>query len=813
MSKHPLLRNFYYIFLVGVLGVVFLSGLVFGGLLGYLDSLPPLEPLQNYNPPEVSRVFDRTGNTQLAELFNSERREFVPITEIPEHVKQAFIAIEDERFYSHFGVDIRGTIRALVTNLETGGKVQGASTITMQVARNIVLQDRRRMYSRKLKEILTALQIERFFSKDQILEFYLNHMFFGERSNGVQAAARTYFNKQVKDLTVPEAALIAGLLKAPSSLSPLRDPERARERRNLVLRNMRRLGFIKSDEELQRYLEAPLELNPAPRVREIAPYFVDYVRYWMTREKGGSDPTELSQKGYTIIGTVDLTMQRICEEELSKGLRQVEKEIEAQKPARFEQESSALGSVKKGQARLARIREVRPDSIVVSLQGYTAEVPLPKTLPYFDPASVIKVGNLIDIYIQDVRKGKLEAYLYDKTHVQGAAVLLDVHTGEILALVGGEDFFDNANNGQWNRAYLGGRQPGSCWKPLLYASAMDLTDANGKPRFTPAYVIQDEPLTFPDGYAPKNYEGRFYGPTCLQEALVKSRNVPTIKLFLEIGAKNAVPLYHRFNMVNRPSNWQLDPVPSMPLGTPNITPLELAAAYAVIANQGLGIQPHPIRRRFSTKDPTDSAIEKPDKTQVLTPQGAYVTTRMMMDVIRLGTAKTTVGKWVEEQKAKGRKIPELAGKTGTTNNCFVAWFVGFSPDLVLAVYVGYDQHRTMGPKMVGGKTVGPIWAAMMDRILQCRDDWKMEFDVPAGITFVDICSKSGKRPTEACFASGDTVFQHTAFKAGTEPTGACQYHTASAPSETGTEEDVEANYTPAPVEQPRWGFFRFGNRD
>lgn len=806
MNRHPLIRNFYYIFVVLVLVGVLAAGVAVGGLLGYLESLPPLEPLQNYNPPEVSRVFDRTGNTQLAELFNAERREFVPITEIPEHVKQAVIAIEDERFYSHFGVDLRGILRAVKENF-FGRRVQGASTITMQVARNIVLQDRRRVLSRKLKEILVALQIEHSFSKDQILEFYLNHMFLGARSNGVQAAARTYFNKSVKDLTIPEAALIAGLLKAPSDLSPIRNPKAARERRDLVLQNMHRLGFIRSDEELKRYLETPVELNPAPRTRETAPYFVDYVRYWMTKQKSADESSELALKGYTIIATVDLTLQQICEEELSKGLRQVEKEIEAQKAERFQLEASSLGSVKKGQARLARIKEVRADSLVVTLQGHSAEIPLPKNLPYFDPKAVLKPGNFVDIYIQSVRNGKLEAYLYDKTHVQGAAVLLDVRTGEILALVGGDDFFDNANNGQWNRAYLGGRQPGSCWKPLLYASAIDLLDEAGKPKYSPAYVLQDSPLTFPDGYAPKNYEGRFYGPTCLQEALVKSRNVPTIKLFMEIGPRKALPLYHRFNMVNRPSNWQLDPVPSMPLGTPNITPLELAAAYAVIANQGAGIQPHPIRRRFSSKDPTDSAIERPEKVQVLSPQGAYVTTRMMMDVVRLGTARTTVGKWAEEQRAKGRPIPEIAGKTGTTNNCFVAWFVGFTPDLVLAIYVGYDEHRTMGPKMVGGKTVGPIWAATMDRILKTRSDWKMKFDVPPGITFADICSKSGKHPTQACFASGDTVFQQTAFKAGTEPSGSCDYHSGAAAPQ-GQEEDVESSYEPAPVEPPRWGFFR-----
>jgi membrane carboxypeptidase/penicillin-binding protein len=264
---------------------------------------------------------------------------------------------------------------------------------------------------------------------------------------------------------------------------------------------------------------------------------------------------------------------------------------------------------------------------------------------------------------------------------------------------------------------------------------------------------------------------------------------------MEIGPKRAVPLYHRFNVVTRPSNWQLDPVPSMPLGTPNITPLELAAAYAVIANQGVGIPPHPIRRKFSARNPSESSIERAERVQVISPRAAYITTRMMMDVVRVGTAKTTVGKWIDEQTAKGRKIPEIAGKTGTTNNCFVAWFTGFTPELVLAVYVGYDQHRSMGPKMVGGKTVGPIWARMMDRILQTRADWQMKFDVPEGITFAPICSKSGKRPTEACYASGDNVYPNAAFKAGSEPSASCSYHTWSPQESPQSEEDVEGTYS------------------
>ncbi|MCX7716821.1 MAG: PBP1A family penicillin-binding protein [Candidatus Sumerlaeaceae bacterium] len=791
---HPFFRKILVIFASFLLLGSAAAGVALGGFLAYLENLPPLDVLDNYSPPEVTRIFDRTGNSQLAEIvLNAERREVVRVEDVPEHVRNAFIAIEDERFFKHFGVDAEGVVRAIVENLRGSSRPQGASTITMQVARNIVLNDRSRRWSRKIKETLIALQMERRYSKNQILEFYMNHIFFGEQAYGVQEAARTYFNKSVKDLTVPEAAMIAGIPQAPSRLSPLQDAERTRERRNLVLRNMRKLGFIASDEELERYLATPIELNQAPRPRTAVPYFVDYTRWHLRQRASGRQQTDLAGGGYTIISTVDLNLQRIVEEELSKGLRSVEKEIESQKPERFGIEASELGSVRKRQARLARIKEVKEKSITVTLQGYTGEVPLPKTLPYFNPQEVLKPGGLVDIYIQDIKGRTLEAYLYDKTHVQGAAVLLDVRTGEVLALAGGDDFSDTANNGQWNRAIQGGRQPGSCWKPLLYAAALDLDDSSGKPRFTPGTVLMDEPLTL-SGYTPKNYEGRFYGPTSLYEGLVKSRNIPTIRLFLDIGAKRAVPLYHKFNMVTIPSDWELDPVPSMPLGTPNITPLELTAAYAVIANGGIGIEPSPVKRLYSAKNPNETRIERPAKHQVLSPQAAFMATKIMQDVVNMGTAKTTVGKWVAEQTAKGRKIPQVAGKTGTTNDCYVAWFVGFTPDLALGIYVGYDQHRTMGPKMVGGRTVGPIWVPMMDRILQTRDDWRLKFEAPNGLAYCDMCSKSGKLATSACYASGNSVFKNVAFKAGSEPKSSCTYHSSYAGYEGSSEEDVEGGY-------------------
>lgn len=793
---HPAFRKLFIFFvgivLIGVMG----AGAAVGALLAYIDNLPPLDALENYSPPEISRVYDRTGTTQIAEISAAERRELVNIADIPSHVKNAFIAIEDERFAKHFGIDLEGIARAIFVNFKSGGRAQGASTITMQVARNVVLQNTKKTFTRKINEILTALQIERKYSKDQILQFYVNHVFFGAQSYGVQAASRTYFNKDVKDLTVPEAAMIAGLPQAPSNLNPFSDAERARDRRNLVLKNMRKLDYIRTDPELDRYLASPIELNPAPPRKTAVPYFVDYVRSFLMRQNSMRDKDELAGRGFTIISSVDLNLQRIVEEELSKGLRGAEKEIESQKEERFASESSNFGSPKKGQIRLARIKEVKDESIVVSLGGYTTEITLPKTLPFFNPEDTLKPGKLIDIIVLDISSKKLDACL-TKSHVQGAAVLLDAHTGEILALAGGDDFNDNANSGQWNRAVQGGRQPGSCWKPLLYGASFDVNDAEGKPRFTPGHVINDQALDLP-GYSPKNYEGKHYGSTALYEALVKSRNIPTIKLFLEIGARKAVPLYQKYNMVTIPSDWDLDPVPSMPLGTPDITPLALAGAYAVFANAGMGIQPSPIKRLSSAKSPNDSRTAKPEKSQVLTPQAAYMTTRILQDVVAMGTAKTTVGKWMDEQKAGGRKLPEVAAKTGTTNECKAAWLTGFTPDLVLAIYVSFDQNRSMGPKMVGGRTVGPIWVPMMDRILRTREDWKMKFDVPADIEFCDICSKSGKRVTSSCYASGQSVFKNAAFKKGTAPKDSCDYHSGTYAAEPGSEGDVEGNYRMQP---------------
>jgi penicillin-binding protein 1A len=261
------------------------------------------------------------------------------------------------------------------------------------------------------------------------------------------------------------------------------------------------------------------------------------------------------------------------------------------------------------------------------------------------------------------------------------------------------------------------------------------------------------------------------------------------------GNRGVLEMYNRFNTVTRPSNWKLDPYPPMCLGTANITPLELAGAYMVFANGGMGVTPTPIKRLFSSKSASDSRIYKPEQYRIIAPETAYMMCRILQEVPVQGTAKASIGKWEREQAEAGRKLPEIAGKTGTTNDCFVAWFCGFTPDLVLTIYCGYDQHRSLGPKMTGGKVVGPVWVGMMDRILQTRNDWRMKFDVPPGVEFRDMCGKSGELLTSACYASEDMKFKNTAFRKGTAPNGSCDYHGGTAIAlGSGPVDDPEARY-------------------
>lgn len=764
------LKKWLYLFL-GVLAVcaVFLS-LGIGLLLGYIKELPPIEQLEDYSPPQVTTLYDRTGTIEIGRLYRQKRVIAHIKSDIPKDLINAFIAIEDKRFYSHFGIDFARTFKAILIDIKRMRPAQGASTITQQLPRNLLPDvSYRKILSRKIKETLLALQIEKHYSKEQILEFYLNQIYLGNGAYGVQAAARTFFNKDVKDLNLSECATLAGIPQNFRHYSPLNNLRLSTRRRNTVLRVMWEQGYITKEQYVKTVAE-PIVLNPPAPVHYRAPYFVEYVRQELLKEPEFSNE-DLHKKGYMIYTTLDAELQTIAEEELKRGLREVERQWESKKYERFleEEDRYARSVPAPGQERLAKIREVFPDHIVVDLDNYTGTISLPENLTYFEPQEVIKPGRYVDIELNSVNHNTntFTGSLDDKKHVQGAIVILDAHTGSILALVGGEDFYDMKNDGQWNRAVQAKRQPGSAFKPFFYAAAFEMG-------FTPATVFIDEPLVFPDGYAPKNYEDKFFGPTTLQDALEHSRNVVTIMLYQALGAKRALSFVNKFDFSDTKPEWQYpDQIGvSACLGTVSMPLLSLAAAYIPFVNKGIGIQPLGVRK---VTDAANKMIKefKPYERIVISPQTAYLVTSVLQGVVKRGTAYYPIGEYFE-----GRRIPEIAGKTGTTNDCTDAWFIGYTPDLIIGVFVGFDRLRTLGPKMTGSVVAGPIWESVLERALKTREHWNMRFDVPEDIVFEDICSKSGLIATESCRNTPDNhVFRKMAFKKGTEPTMPCTLHT------------------------------------
>ena len=801
-NPHPLVWSLRFWFWMVLLVTSAVAGVAVGAFFAFLSKQSPMAELEHYDPPQVTRILDGSGKEVVA-TFYTEKREVVPQAEMPALLKQAFVAVEDERFRQHFGVDTQGVARAMFMNIQRGGLRQGGSTITQQLARNIQPKKvgTQRSYARKIREALTALLIEQRYSKDQILEFYLNHIFLGHNAYGVQSAARTYFGKDVRDLTPAECASLAAIPKSPTRLNPITDPGKLLARRNIILDKMEKQGALDAGTaEEARNEDVVTTRSTEPRVR--APYFIDHLRRTLSDE-AESEEDLLSRGGYQIYSTVQPEFQRILEEELAKGLPQVEKEWQVRKFRRAEtwladryrqerrQFQKQLNTVlpKRGQHRLAEILEARTEGVRARIEGYAGFAPFRKEmaerpgetekvwtgryiLPWFFPKEVLKKGEYIDVSILGVDDAKknMDLALYDITHVQGAAVLLDVKTGHILAMSGGADYYDQNNNGMFNRVTMPGaanpgRQPGSAFKPLLYATAV-------QNNYTLGHIIVDERIQF-GNYIPHNYEKGYSGPTTLLEALAHSNNIVTIKLFRALGFKTALQGYHKFDITESKPTWVIKPEISQCLGSLNTTPLALAAAYLPFVRKGLAVEPVCVLRVGDLNGETVQEVRRPREDVVLSPQAAYLTTYMLMEVVKAGTGKTNVGDCFD-----WTKTPEIAGKTGTTNDCVDAWFVGYTPELVLAVWVGFDQIRSLGPGMTGSKAAAPIWRAIMERVLATRSDWKMEFDVPEDIVFCDISSRTGLIASADKVSGNEKILRHVPFVKGTEPKGTSQGYDA-----------------------------------
>lgn len=620
--------------LLGILLVAAVLGGVFvGWIFSRLTNLPQVEKLEEYHPSEVSRIFAEDG-TLIDELF-IERREVVAFDRIPLYLRQAVIAVEDSRFYSHHGLDFRGIARAFIKNMIAGRIVQGGSTITQQLSKVLFFTPERTLL-RKVREAVVTLEIEKRYTKDQILGLYLNQIYLGTGCYGVATASRRYLGKDASDLTLAEAALLAALPKSPGRYSPLSNPEEALRRRAHVLDRMVEEHFIRPEEAKAAKAE-PIPTRAYQPVSKTAPYFMQQVVQDLESRLGKE---ALYEGGLSIHTTLNLRMQRIAEESLKEGLQAVMK------------------------------RNPREPDV----------------------------------------------------QLQGALVAMDPANGEIRTLVGGYDF----TSSQFNRAVQAKRQPGSAFKPILYATALEMG-------YKPTDILMDEPMTYTDprtgaSWTPRNFSHDFSGPVTLRRALENSLNVPSVRLLKEVGIENCIDMARRLGIGER-----LNPYLSLALGTSEITLLELTAAYATFASQGVYSAPMLITRVY---DRNGRVIEdhQPDRKISLDEDVAFQITYLLEGVVQSGTGRM----------ARGLGRP-LAAKTGTTDDYSDAWFVGYAPELAAGVWVGYDDRIPIGAGETGARAAGPIWTSFMGETL--RHTAPSYFPVPKGIIFREIDAVTGEGAT------------------------------------------------------------------
>ena len=683
-----------------VLFILIVLGASVGAAFWYLwsSNLPYIGSLADYRPPVVSEIYSEDGEV-IGRLWD-EKRILVSLDEVPQRLIQAFVAAEDARFFEHPGVDFMGVLRALLNNLVAGKIEQGGSTITQQVTRSLLLKSTERTYKRKAREAILSMQIEKNFSKEKILFLYLNQIYLGHGAYGVEAAARTYFNKSTRDLNLQEAALLAGLPQAPSRYSPVAHLDRAKARQKYVLDRMLEEGYI-SKETHETALNAPLQIqSPTENVFEKAPYFTEHVRRYLM-ERYGRDVCY--RGGLKVFTTVNVAMQCMAAEALSKGLRELDKREGYRGPIRRlsspqEKFSEGEGAEKlKVPHRTGDVVEALVEGVddgegqvLVRLAGGElgrlplsemkwARPPDPAVAYYAarvkKPSEVLKMGDVILVRLVDkgIAPFAWEMALEQTPEVQGAIFCMEPETGKIRVMVGGRDF----TTSQFNRAVQSRRQPGSAFKPIIYAAALDWG-------MSPRTLILDAPYVSernPDDEAwkPKNYSEKFFGPTLLRTALAESRNVVTVKILKEIGIDYAIQYARKLGIESH-----LNADLSLALGSSGLSLLEVTRAYAVFANGGQLVRPLFIERVL---DRNGEVLEEhqPEAETVLSRETCYIMTDLLQAVVQEGTG------W----RIKALKRP-AAGKTGTTNDLRDAWFMGYTPGFATGVWVGYDDQNAHG---------------------------------------------------------------------------------------------------------------------
>jgi len=650
MIKNFINKKNIFILLIVIAGII--CGILAGFFLALTHDLPQISSLENFRPSAVTRIYS-SDKVLIAELF-AEKRDPVTLKVIPEYLKKAIVATEDRNFYTHSGIDLKGIARAIIKDIWAGKFVEGASTITQQLAKTLFLNPKKTLV-RKLKEAFLAFHLERRYTKDEILELYLNQVYFGSGAYGVESAARIFFNKSVKDLTLAECSLVSAMPKAPSRYSPLVNRNLAIKRRNIVLKQMLETGII-NEAEYNNALNETLNLSKKNKHSLKAPYFVEYVKDFLENIIGSS---RLYKGGLTIYTTLSYELQKTAEDAIAKGISDLE-------------------------SRMKRQGIINPDP-------------------------------------------------------QSALVCLDIQSGGILAMIGGKDFYKSP----YNRATVARRQPGSAFKPIVYAHAIEKG-------FTQNMKILDAPVVFRGGKAgedwkPENFSKTYQGEITLRKALALSENIPAIRLIEMLGPSSVVQFGYKLGIEST-----ISPNLSLALGTSEVTLLELTSVYAVFPNRGKSIKPYGV---MEVVDHNGRIVwrAKPKKRLVMSRTGAAIMTDMLMAVVKEGTGK----------KANIIKRP-VAGKTGTTDKCKDALFVGFSPSIATGVWVGRDKFVTLGKRETGARAALPIWMEFMEKAL--ADEPFQYFDIPDDVVQVHMNSTSGLLEN-ADSPNGVAAL----FKKGTEP--------------------------------------------
>ncbi len=749
--------------------ILFLAVFIAAGTGAYFwyiwsSNLPYIGSVKEYRPPIITEIYSDDG--EVIGRFWEEKRIVIPLKQVPDHMIQAFVAAEDARFFRHEGVDIISIARAFMKNITAGKIEQGGSTITQQVTKSLLLKNTKRTYRRKVREAILSIQFEKSFSKNHILFLYMNQIYLGQGAYGVEAAARTYFNKSARGLTLAEAALLAGLPQAPARYSPVSHFNRAKARQRYVLQRMVQERYI-TEKQRRDALAEQLEIQTkTENTFAKAPYFTENIRRYLLKKYGRN---LLYRGGLKIYTTLNLQMQQTARDAMRKGLTELDKregyrgslkhlapeeisEFKLQALQKLESTPPEIGSVV--EVVVVEVDDEKMEAIVLIgeetgrlalSEMKWARMPDPE-VPYYasrvkKPSEVLKNGDVILVRL--LKSGNdpfaWEVSLEQTPVVQGALFCMVPGTGEVQAIVGGKDFTES----QFDRAIQSRRQPGSAFKPIIYSAALDWG-------MNPAEMIIDAPYISgenPDeeAWKPKNYKEKFFGPTLLRTGLIKSRNVMTVKILRKIGVKYAIQYARNMGIESN-----LSPDLSMALGSSGLSLMEITRSYAIFANDGMLVKPIFVKRII---DRSGQVIEEnqPESVDVISKETAYVMTDLLKAVIQEGTG------W----RIRALKRP-AAGKTGTTNNLRDAWFIGYTPDLVTGVWVGYDDQKVMGKGETGSRAASPIWLYFMSKVLEGRP--KVDFQAPDGVVFAKIDAKTGLLASPH---SAKTVFQ--TFKEGTEP--------------------------------------------